>query len=109
MPRLLRRRLYTVVGPDDIAADVLALDPLHAVMTFHAEALGQRNVHIRRGEIWFRRREDQSLCAGRWTVCQQAVNDGAPAMIVEIPEPDEPGLTSAMQLSHLLLRREPRR
>jgi hypothetical protein len=47
-----------------------------------------KNVRVKAGKVWFRNREDQLTCSGRWVVTRQSVNGSAPANLIEIPEPD---------------------
>jgi hypothetical protein len=81
-------RLYTIVNDDDgVTVDVPGLNPVHALLVFHTEALGLRSVRLRNGRIWFRDREDQLVCAGKWVITEQGGTDDA--TIVEIPEPPD--------------------
>ena len=83
--------LFAITGPppDVVEVTIVAPTPLQALSRFHAEALGMRAVHPRGGGIWFRYREHQAMCVGRWTVTRQAVNgDGSASITIDIPPPD---------------------
>ena len=81
-------RLYEITDPTGIDCTILAPDALSALHIFHGQALGFNKVRRLNGGLVFRDRADQELCAGRWTVCEQAVDDGTDALVVEIEPPE---------------------
>ena len=87
---VMRLSLYAIIGPDGIECSLNAAGPLLALRKFHAEACGERAVRIRDGQLRFKRREDQRVCAGTWTVTAQGNNASAAPLVVDIPPPDLP-------------------
>ena len=83
------RRLYRIVGPDGVTIDCPGLNPAHALLVFHTEALGVKHVKMRGGQFWFRSREDQKICAGSWLIVEQGVNGAASgdSITIVIPPP----------------------
>ena len=66
--------LFCIIGPDDLEVTIVAPDALQALRMHHTEALGEGSVRCRGDGLWFKRPEDQRLCAGRWVVVRQATN-----------------------------------
>ena len=86
------RRLFTIRGPDDdariVTTGVPGCNPLHALLVFHTEALGVKNVKLRDGKFWFRDPADQRECCGTWTIVREASNGDAETVVVVIPPPE---------------------